>query len=369
MNAFKILIVEDNEADRVFLEHQINRLDSDVQTHAAINGKEALTSIANNDYDLIFLDYMLPDMDGLDVLKAVYDHENDLAPCPVIMLTGQSRKDIMLEAIRYGAQDYITKDDISMDVLNVTILKAKHGYNLRLKHYEARQQLAEALRIEALGKLTGGIAHDFNSLLTIIIGNAKLCELALSDKPTDLQNLNDGIKSIKNAAQRGSSLVKQLMIFARNEYLEPQQINPNTAIMDVQDLLEQSVDDEHHIEFSLQNDVYDINVDPTQFEAMLFNLVTNARDTMPEGGTVTITTANIDNDVVMTISDTGSGIDKTTLERIFEPFFTTKQFGKGTGLGLSMVHGFVKSSGGKITIDTKVDKGSRFNISLPKSIS
>lgn len=234
-----------------------------------------------------------------------------------------------------------------------------------------QEQLRQSQKMEAIGNLAGGIAHDFNNLLTVINGYSQMLSLQTDAGPT--RNLLD---EITNAGERASALTRQLLAFSRKQVLQPKLLDLNAVLTDTAKMLRRLIGED--IEFSV---VYGakghIKADPSQLEQVFLNLVVNARDAMPQGGTLMIKTENkkvgsrffkqneelpIGDYVVISVRDTGVGMSAETQSQIFEPFFTTKEVGKGTGLGLAMVYGIVKQSGGYIFVDSEVGKGTTFNI-------
>jgi len=331
--------------------------------------------------DCVFLDFRLPDRDGISVLKEVYDKETDLGPFPVVMLTGQGSESVIIDAIRYGAQDYLIKDNMSPDTLYIALTKAREVFNLKKKGSEDKALLVHSQKMKAVGQLTGGIAHDFNNLLTIIYGNTRLLEALLEKlKPPARECLNK-VEVIQKAAKRGAELVKRLMLFSRQRALEPQTININRQIAEIEQLLRRTLGAFVEIKLDLSETVASINVDPGQLEHAVINMAVNARDAMLDGGVLTIMTKNVTLEekqaadlglkageyVQLSLSDTGLGMTKEVKRCIFEPFFTTKETGKGTGLGLSMVYDFVKQSGGGISVESERHQGSTFSLFFPSS--
>jgi PAS domain S-box-containing protein len=239
-----------------------------------------------------------------------------------------------------------------------------------------REQLRQAQKMEAVGQLTGGLAHDFNNLLAIIIGNLDLLREIRQDDLVTEELVRDALES----ALRGADLTRRLLAFARRQPLQPERADINEVIGGIVKLLTRTLGENIAIELALSPTVWPVLIDRAQFEAAIANLATNARDAMPRGGTLLIDTRNgqLDADyaaahddvtpgdyVVIEVSDSGCGMPPETLARIFEPFFTTKGQGKGTGLGLSMVFGFMKQSGGHITVYSEPGKGSTFRLYLP----
>jgi two-component system, cell cycle sensor histidine kinase and response regulator CckA len=244
------------------------------------------------------------------------------------------------------------------------------------EHLELARQLLQAQKMEAIGTLAGGIAHDFNNLLQVTLGYS---ELLLSEKREDDPEYAD-LSKIFQAAKSGAELVQRLLTFSRKVEYKPIALSLNRQIVQVERLLRRTIPKMIDIQMDLSGDLAEIHADRTQMEQVLMNLAVNARDAMPDNGTLTIRTRNIILDVaycsthaeakpgeyvLLTVSDTGHGMDKATCEHIFEPFYTTKELGRGTGLGLATVYGIVKQHGGYITCESEVGQGTTFEVYFP----
>jgi two-component system, cell cycle sensor histidine kinase and response regulator CckA len=238
------------------------------------------------------------------------------------------------------------------------------------------EQLRQAQKIEAVGQLAGGMAHEFNNYLGIVLGYSEL----LLEEAGTTESLRRNVAEIKAATQRAASVTRQLLAFSRRQVLEPRVLDVNAVVWETHKLLRRLIPGNIDLVPVLEPNLQPVKVDPAQIQQILINLVVNARDAMPQGGKVVIETANVELDeeyagihievqpgpyVMLAVSDDGSGIDAQTQARIFEPFFTTKGEGKGTGLGLSTVYGIVRQSGGHITVESVLRKGTRFRIYLP----
>ncbi|WP_024520223.1 PAS domain-containing sensor histidine kinase [Bradyrhizobium sp. Tv2a-2] len=239
-----------------------------------------------------------------------------------------------------------------------------------LKLEQVQKQLAEAQKLDALGQLTGGVAHDFNNLLMIISGSLHSIKRNAGDDP----KLQRAIAAIENATRRGAALTSQLLSFARRQSVNPEAIDVGERIEAIRQVLDTGVGSAVRLAFDVARDCWPVIIDLGEFETALVNLVINARDAMPNGGTVTIAAqnrtlhegSNPGDFVAISVSDTGLGIAPDILSKIFDPFFTTKPVGKGTGLGLSQVHGFAHQAGGTILVDSELGKGTRVTILLPR---
>jgi PAS domain S-box-containing protein len=239
---------------------------------------------------------------------------------------------------------------------------------------EAEAKLEQVQRIEAIGQLTSGVAHDFNNLLTAILGNLELAQMRLGNHPSARS-----LETAARAAERGATLVSQLLAFARKQRLEPKPVDINRLVDGLSDLLARTIGPTITIRHNLPGELWPALVDPSQIELVLLNLAINARDAMSSGGSLGIETRNLlhrgggnadlrpGEYVVLSVSDTGCGMSEEVMARAFEPFFTTKEVGKGSGLGLSMVYGVVRQSGGGVEIDSVVGTGTTIRVFLPRA--
>ena len=239
-------------------------------------------------------------------------------------------------------------------------------------------QLRQSQKMDAIGRLSGGVAHDFNNLLGVIIGYSEV----LQDQIKEGDRLRVCVDQILQAGKRAASLTRQLLAFSRQQVLEPKVLLLNGVVGDMEKMLRRLIGEDVQLTTKLDAKLGKVRADQGQIEQVIMNLAVNARDAMPEGGDLSIETANTEMDeafvkrypypvqtgpyILLTVSDTGTGMDDVTKQRIFEPFFTTKEKGKGTGLGLSMVYGVVKQSNGYIDVFSTVGRGTTFQIYLPR---
>ena len=280
-----------------------------------------------------------------------------------------------------GVLEQVTRDGrkISVESRMVLVHEAGRDYVLEVNRditdrQLLEQQLRQAQKMEAIGRLAGGVAHDFNNLLGVILGYSSLLQDTMTD-PGPRHKLEE----IHKAGQRAAGLTRQLLAFSRKQVLEPRVVSPNLLIQDMEKMLRRLIGEDIQLEIALDPSSGRASVDPGQFEQVILNLAVNARDAMPQGGKLTIETRNIDLDdcysrqhvsarpgpyVQIVVTDTGTGMDQATQAHIFEPFFTTKK--EGTGLGLATVYGIVKQSGGNIWVYSEPGKGTCFKIYFPR---
>ena len=244
---------------------------------------------------------------------------------------------------------------------------------------ESRSALAQAQKMEALGQLTGGLAHDFNNLLSVIIGGIDLAQRQTD--PADPAKRAQMLDAAKQAAQQGAALVRRMLAFSRRQKLAPQVVDVNALVRNMSELTRRTLGEHVRMECTLEPALWLTHVDSNQLESALLNLCVNARDAMPQGGTLSLATRNFSGSggksqrddaiadcVIVSVSDTGEGMTPETVAHVGEPFFTTKPEGKGSGLGLGQVQGFAKQSGGRVTIESEVGRGTTVKIFLPRYV-
>ncbi len=269
-----------------------------------------------------------------------------------------------------------TAQELEKLVIERTRALEEANEQLRLEMKErtrVEETLRQAQKIEAIGQLTGGVAHDFNNLLMVISGG-----LDMLDRQTDPNRRRRLMDGMIQAAQRGASLTKQLLAFSRRQKLRPQPVDVAAQIGGMRELLDRSLRGDVHVEFAFPEQLWPVEVDPGELELVILNLAVNARDAMPNGGTIIVRGENlpdlsddqISGDYVrLSVIDTGVGIPPEILSRVFEPFFTTKDVGKGSGLGLAQVHGFATQSRGTVRIRSEVGRGTSIELYLPRSFN
>jgi signal transduction histidine kinase len=372
----RILVVDDEEKIRKSLSGLLHDNGYDVMT--AGSGSECLEILSSQHIDLVILDIVMPEMSGIDVLKKIKEKNKDTE---VIMISGYADKEKAIAIFRLNAYDLIEKPFESKEMLN-TISHCLNHLGLREETEKKNQELKElesqichAQKMEAIGTLTGGIAHEFNNLLTTIIGYGKLLQEEMNKDP--LQHYIDRILA---SSERASELVKSLLAFSREQIIDPRPVKLNGIIKGVEIFLMKVIGEDIGLMTTFKDEDVIVMVDSVQIEQVLINLATNARDAMPDGGRLTISTELVELDgkylktnnyveagkyALISVMDTGAGMDDKAKERIFEPFFTTKEFGKGTGLGLSIVYRIIEQHNGYINVYSKIGEGTEFKIYLP----
>jgi PAS domain S-box-containing protein len=272
---------------------------------------------------------------------------------------------IVMDAIRDDSGDLVGFSKLVRDIT------AQHEAQMALE--EAREHMTQAQKMEALGQLTGGVAHDFNNLLMIVSGYAQILQGRLNDAKD-----KQAVEAIRAATNRGEKLTRQLLAFSRRQQLMPVPVDLRDRIGAMRDMLVPSLRGNIELICDIEDRIWPVEVDLGEFELALVNIAVNARDAMPEGGTITLQARNVvlqpgsaagalaGDFVALTIIDTGLGMPADVVARVFEPFYTTKPVGKGTGLGLSQVHGFAMQSGGAVTVSSAPGKGTAITIYLPR---
>ena len=321
----------------------------------------------------------------------LYGRRKDRSEFPVdIMLSAEKslRKNLVIAAIR-DVSEQKQAEHALREARRQLALKVEQGtrelteVNRALRdevagRTRAEEALLQAQKLEAVGQLTGGVAHDFNNLLTVISGNLQMLRERVAHAPV----LNELAEAAANAATRGAELTRKLLAFSRRQPLQPQEVDVGDLVQNMTEMLRRTLGESIRIETAVRPGFAKAVADPGGLENALLNLALNARDAMPQGGRLTIETATVAPDVesviresdmapgeyvMLTVTDTGSGMPPEVMKRAFEPFFTTKGAGKGSGLGLASVYGFVKQSGGHVKIYSELSRGTTVQLYLPQA--
>ena len=368
----RILLVEDSPLDAELEELELRRSGLEFKCLRVWTRKDFIRAIEDFIPDLIISDYSLPDMDGLTTLQIAKEF---LPETPFLFVSGTIGEERAIESLKSGAIDYVVKD--RLDGLAIKVRRALKEVGERSEKRHLEEQLRQAQKMEAIGRMAGGIAHDFNNLLTVIMGCGQLSLDGLSsDDP-----VRANIVQILKASERAASLTRQLLAFSRKQILAPVVMNLNHTVAEIEKMLRRVIGADIEFVTDLEGALGNVRADRGQIEQVIMNLAVNARDAMPDGGTLTIRTANVLLEesyvrqnpgaqpglhVMLSVSDSGLGMDAETKLHLFEPFFTTKESGKGTGLGLSTVFGIITQSGGHIKVCSEPGQGATFNIYLPR---
>ncbi|MGH7131433.1 MAG: response regulator [Phycisphaerales bacterium] len=322
--------------------------------------------LATGGYDVILSDYTLRGFDGM---AALWVYRESGADIPFIMVTGSLGEEVAVEVMRSGAADFVVKE--SLKRLGGAIVRAVREFDERRENRRLQVRLADAQRLEAIGRLAGGMAHDFNNTLTAIMGAAGMVEMLVPPEHRARKHL----EQLQQAVEHGATLTRQLLAFSRRQVVEPRSVDVGALAVRVRPMLDRLVEDRVELRIAREPGTMPVRIDPGQLEQVVVNLVINARDAMPEGGTVSIDVRSRDGQpdkgepaghvTELSVADTGTGMDEATRARCFEPLFTTKGSGAGTGLGLATVQTIVQQAGGVVTVESASGHGTLFRVVLP----
>jgi signal transduction histidine kinase/PAS domain-containing protein len=399
----RILLADDNADMRDYV---VRLLRPAYEVEAARDGQEALKAAQERRPDLILSDVMMPRMDGFGLLGGIRG-DPALRDLPIILLSARAGEEARVEGLDAGADDYLVKPFTARELLarvrsnlelarlrqaaRIALLQANEMLEHRVaeemdRRAKAEETLRQSQKMEAIGHLTGGVAHDFNNLLTVIGGGVETLERLLAAVPlgADDTRVRRALAMIAQAADRAATLTHRLLAFARRQTLDPRPLDANKLVAGMSELLRRTLGESVGLETVLAGGLWRTETDANQLENALLNLAVNGRDAMPQGGRLTIETANTHLDeayaaahddvaagqyVMIAVSDTGTGMDRDTLGRVFEPFFTTKDIGHGTGLGLSQVYGFIKQSNGHVKLYSEPGQGTAVKLYLPRLLA
>jgi signal transduction histidine kinase len=367
----RLLIVEDSEDDAFLLLRELQHGGYEV-SHERVDSPAALeAALERQGWELVISDHSMPHFSGTDALGLIRKKGFDM---PFIFVSGTLGEETAVAALKDGAQDYLMKGKLQR--LVPAIQRELREAVARRERKQLEQHVHQLQKFEAIGRLAGGIAHDFNNVLGAILGWA---ELACNDAPSD-SRLQERLQKIRGQAERAAGLTAQLLAFARRQVLQRKRISLNTLVEEGTNLLRRVIGEHIDVQIVAAPDLRTTVADPAQIDQVLMNLCLNARDAMSNGGRLTISTENVElgeeyrrryayarpgSYVLLSVADTGTGMDAETIEHIFEPFFTTKEMGKGTGLGLATVYGVVKQHGGIINCESNPGQGTTFHLYLP----
>jgi two-component system, cell cycle sensor histidine kinase and response regulator CckA len=365
----RLLMVEDSDDDAALLLLLLRQGGYDVDSERVYSAAKLGAALAKK-WDIVISDHSMPQFSGVQALKMV--REKDLE-VPFIFVSGTIGEDAATEAMRVGAQDYVMKTNLKR--LIPAVQRELREAADRRERKRLEQHVQQLQKFEAIGRLAGGVAHDFNNMIGAIMGWA---EMGYEEAEPE-SRVRERFQKIREQSQRAAKLTAQLLAFGRRQILQPRKVNLNTVVQEEMSFLGKVIGADIEIKVLGDPDLRVTMADPTQIDQVLMNLCLNARDAMPTGGRLIIETHNVEigdeycrthahgqpgSYVLLSVSDSGAGMDAATLERIFEPFFTTKEVGKGTGLGLATVYGIVKQHGGFIYVYSEPGKGTSFRVYL-----
>ncbi len=363
----KILAIDDSRVNLLVMRGTLEKHLPNALLETAHSGKLGLELARSWQPDTILLDLQMPEMDGYETIRHL-KHDPTTSFIPIIIITAADVKsNDRVKALDLGADAFLQKPISSHElVAHIKVM-------LRIK--KAEERLRHSQKLEAIGILAGGVAHDFNNILTVIRGYSTM--LLMQTQADDPHY--ESLQMIVDASKRATSLTQSLLTFSRKQEATPSKAELCTLVSSFEKFIRRIIGDNISLSFICDQHTVPASVDRSMIEQMLMNLAINARDAMPDGGQLTITTSNEQLDTekaesltlapgmytCLTVSDTGCGIPKEVLPRIFDPFFTTKEVGKGSGLGLSMVYGIIQQHHGAITVESTAGSGTVFTIYLP----
>ena len=375
----RVLHLEDDPVDADLILSTLNEAGLFCSSHRVDSRDDFLKALKAGDIDLILADYSIPGFDGMTALGLARQQASAI---PFLFVSATIGEDLAIEAMHHGATDYVLKQRLGRLVPSVQrALREREDRRERRRIEEAltqsEKQFRQAQKMEAVGRLAGGIAHDFNNLLTVIMGYSHVLAAALGPH----HPLYEKIEETQKAGERAAMLVRQLLAFSRQQPLEPKVLSLNAVVKNLELMLQRLIGSDIEVMLTLDPSDSHVCADQAQLEQVVMNLVVNARDAMPSGGTLMIETAHTElvtsppyhakplppgTYVRLSVKDSGIGMDRETQSHMFEPFFTTKEQGKGSGLGLSTVFGIVTQLGGGIGVTSEVGHGTRFDLFFPR---
>ncbi|MBI4615780.1 MAG: response regulator [Planctomycetes bacterium] len=372
-----VLLVEDRAEEAALVLAELRRAGFRVTSERVMTPDLLKNALASKAWDIALTDYTMPNFSGLEAIAIIRAASFDL---PIIMISSSAGEDVAVEAMKAGASDFFSKGNLVRigHAVRRALAEAVERRARKKAEEDLRktaEQFRQAQKMEAIGRLAGGVAHDFNNLLQLILG----CSNLLLDRLPPEDPSRADIEEIRLAGERASSLTRQLLAFSRKQIAAPVVLDLNDAVRNCEKMLRRLIGEDIHLSLSLAEGLRAIEADPALLDQVLMNLAVNARDAMPEGGSLEIRTANArlgesegghlglepGEYVSLAVADTGCGMTNDVKSHLFEPFFTTKGPGKGTGLGLSTVHGIVKQARSAIEVESAVGKGSMFRIFFP----
>ena len=375
----RVLFVDDSEKDVFLLLRELRKGGFEPHHQRVEDAASLRTILQNEEWQIVISDFHMPNFDGLMALQVFKEAGRDI---PFILVSAVVGEETAVLAMKQGAHDYIMKRNLArlVPVVQRELREAgMRGQQRRdqLALQQKEEQLRQSQKMEAIGRLAAGTAHDFKNILAVILGHS---ELLMREKEFNASQ-RAKLEHIQNAANQARTLLVQLLAFSRKQELNPQPLNLSTTVSAMKPMLEPLLGSSIQFVILPEPNLGLCEVDANSIEQVIINLVINARDAMPNGGTVTVGTANLavtqenaihhaglphGDYILLTVTDSGTGMTEETRQHLFEPFFTTKETGKGTGLGLSTCYGTIHQSGGHIVVYSELGKGSSFRVYLPR---
>jgi len=368
----RILHLEDDANDAALVQSTLAAGGITVATTRVQNQEDFVAALEQGGIDLILSDCALPAFDGMSALHIAHAKWPAI---PLIFVSGTLGEERAIDSLKSGATDYVLKARLSR--LVPAVRRAMQEVEDRTKHRQMEAQFVEAQKMEVIGQLAGGVAHDFNNIIGIIMGYS---DLMLEQTKLDHEFRNK-LETIRAAAERAAGLTRQLLIFSRKQAVQPVVLDVNDVVKDLDKMLRRLIDENIEMTVVPGKPIGRIRADSGYVGQVLMNLVLNARDAMPNGGKLNVATSNVTLDenyarahtgaipgdyVMLSVSDTGTGMTDEVKTRLFEAFFTTKPKGRGTGLGLATCQTIVQQSGGHIAVDSALGKGTTFQVYFPR---
>jgi len=407
-NELKILIVDDDEVDRMSVRRALGKSGIEAQVEEAATCSEALAALHEEHFDCALFDYLLPDGDGLSLLR---DIRAAGITTPVVMLTGQRDERLIVELLRAGAADYLSKDELNAENLGhatQTAIRLHHVERERLRAHDeleqthrelkaSHQQLLQSEKLASIGQLAAGVAHEINNpvgyvysnlgtlqkyidnLCQILEGYEQLETLVDADQPAlkkvqalkeelDVEYLKEDVRDLVSESREGisrvKSIVRDLKDFSHVDEAEWQWTNLHHGLDSTLNIVNNEIKYKAEV-IKEYGELPEVECLASQINQVFMNLLVNAAHAIEEHGLITIRSGQDDDATWISITDTGKGIEPDDIKKIFDPFFTTKAVGTGTGLGLSLSYGIVRKHGGEIEVDSEIGKGTTFTVHLP----
>ncbi len=376
--SLRVLIADDAENDAIIILHALRKAGYQTQYERVWTAERMRAAMLKQAWDVVISDYEMPGFGGFEALQVLRESGQDV---PFILVSAVVTEETAVTAMKAGAHDFIMKRKLARlaPAIERELREAQVRAEKRVAESALRQsedQLRQAQKLEAVARLAAGVAHDFNNILTAIGGHSELLLRQL--EPGDARRKN--AEQIEKCAYMAAARTRQLLTFSRNQALEPRVVTLNDILRNLERMLKRLIGEDIELTTTLNERLGPIKADPGQLEQVVMNLAVNARDAMPAGGALAITTANVTLDaprlqdvaglsagnyVMLAIADSGTGMTEEVKAHLFEPFFTTKAPGKGTGLGLATCFGIVKQSRGHIEVQSELGQGTTFKLYFP----